>query len=148
LKNNKGFTLIELLIVILIIGIIALIAIPNLLVALQKGKQKSSMADMRTLSTAIESYNTDVFTYPPDIATTTLTSFWNKNNIIVDSWAFNFQYAVNAATQVYSLGSYGKDRTQDLFPATATFYPCTSLGNFNNDLCLSNGQFTTAPKVK
>ncbi|MBP8846490.1 MAG: prepilin-type N-terminal cleavage/methylation domain-containing protein, partial [Thermoanaerobaculia bacterium] len=53
LKNRqRGFTLIELLIVVAIIGIIAAILIPNLIDALQKSKQKRTMADMRNLGTA------------------------------------------------------------------------------------------------
>src|SRR6185369_8263053 len=58
-KRESGFTLIELLIVIAIIGILAAIAIPNLLNAVQRGKQKRTMSDMRTMATAIEAYAVD-----------------------------------------------------------------------------------------
>jgi prepilin-type N-terminal cleavage/methylation domain-containing protein len=51
-NRQRGFTLIELLIVVAIIGIIAAILIPNLLDALQKGKQKRTVADVRNTGTA------------------------------------------------------------------------------------------------
>src|SRR5665811_285705 len=63
-RNNKGFTLIELLIVVAIIGIIVAIAIPNLLNAIQRAKQKRTMGDMRTSGTAAEAYAIDFNHYP------------------------------------------------------------------------------------
>ena len=59
-NRQRGFTLIELLIVVAIIGIIAAILIPNLIDALQKAKQKRTMADMRNVGTAWLSWVTDV----------------------------------------------------------------------------------------
>ncbi len=58
-NRQRGFTLIELLIVVAIIGIIAAILIPNLLDALQKAKQKRTVADIRDVGTAWMSWLTD-----------------------------------------------------------------------------------------
>ena len=58
-NRQRGFTLIELLIVVAIIGIIAAILIPNLLDALQKAKQKRTVADLRDTGTAWMSWLTD-----------------------------------------------------------------------------------------
>jgi type II secretion system protein G len=64
MRRQKGFTLIELLIVVAIIGIIAAIAIPNLLNAINRGRQKRTMGDIRTLATAAEAYTVDFGFYP------------------------------------------------------------------------------------
>ena len=58
-NRQKGFTLIELLIVVAIIGIIAALLIPNFLDALQKAKQKRTVADARNTGTAMFSWLTD-----------------------------------------------------------------------------------------
>lgn len=67
--SRRGFTLIELLIVIAIILILIAIALPNFLEAQMRAKVTKSNAEIRTLATALESYQTDYngkYPFPAD----------------------------------------------------------------------------------
>jgi type II secretion system protein G len=62
--KRYGFTLIELLIVIAILGILAVIAVPNFYDALIKSRVAKAKIDLRTLGQALQQYRIDYNMYP------------------------------------------------------------------------------------
>jgi general secretion pathway protein G len=155
-KRESGFTLIELLIVIAIIGILAAIAIPNLLNAVQRGKQKRTMSDIRTMATAVEAYAVDNNYYPSGACTGKFTAIdaimdsdslsvlsptYIANPVRVDGWGNFMLYETEDATvnQQYGFRSKGRDNT-------STTFTCLTTTNFNDDIVYSNGGFINWPE--
>jgi len=141
-RKSKGFTLIELLIVVAIIGIIAAIAIPNLLNAIDRGKQKRTMADMRSIGTAVEAYSVDVNIYPTAVTMAALATVieptYIKKAPQQDGWSTNF--VVTSANAGYTVKSSGKGGVAD---GSLTGGKTTT---FAADIAFIDGQFIQWPE--
>ena len=141
-QKSEGFTLVELLIVVAIIGIIAGIAIPNLLVALDRSKQKRTMADMRSIGSAVEAYAVDNSTYPVavDAATLALQISPAQIKAMPEADGWNNTYVVTATATNYTITSTGKDG------AVSGCVAGTLTTLLTEDICFSTGQFTQYPQ--
>ena len=139
--RQNGFTLIELLIVVAIVGLITAIAIPNLLNAIDRGKQKRTMADVRSLATAAEAYAVDFTLYPvvtnvADLAAAVEPLYINSSTRR-DGWGRDF--VVDSDGLDYTIGSGGKDGGSLNFVGGPT-------GNFDDAIIYMNGQFIQWPE--
>jgi type II secretion system protein G len=156
--NKKGFTLVELLIVIAIIGIIAAIAIPNLMLALQRGRQKATMSEIKAAGTAIMSYMVD-YSFAPqtasflgiDSAVANFTPYYMQKLVSQDGWGNYWEYARGAVAtperDLFTLGSSSRDAIFSGF-AQVGMYICYTLNDYNYDILYHNGIFVYGPKVK
>jgi prepilin-type N-terminal cleavage/methylation domain-containing protein len=142
--TSRGFSLVELLIVCAVIGLIAAIAIPNLVNAIQRGRQARTVGDLRGLATAVAMYQQDYAKFP-------LASSWAIIDDIEDSvraymgsmsktdgWRRSFMYISDGDN--YTLVSYGMNGTAD--------QPWTQgpIHYFDDDIIIQGGSFMQWPE--
>jgi prepilin-type N-terminal cleavage/methylation domain-containing protein len=165
-NRQKGFTLIELLIVVAIIGIIAALLIPNFLDALQKAKQKRTVADERNAGTAMFSWLTDQLGAAAAGQTGTVTpgSYGGSKTagaiatLLVpqylqsvpekDGWKHDYVYYLKTGTsvleqQVMLIFSSGRDTNAIASSYTVTAFDPT---DYDQDIVWADGFFVRWPQ--
>ena len=166
-NRQKGFTLIELLIVVAIIGIIAALLIPNFLDALQKAKQKRTVADMRNSGTAMFSWLTDqvgaaaagATATEVDLSTTygSALSSADVSSLLVpqylqsvpdkDGWKNTYSYWMNTANvlaqTVLAVRSKGRDNSEIGDKYTVAGFDPT---DYDQDIVWADGFFVRWPQ--
>ena len=167
-RKQRGYTLIELLIVVVIIGIIATLIIPMFLDALQKSKQKRTMAEMRLVGTCWMAWLTDqvaagsagskVRTYDLN-ALTQISSTELLNSLYVsqsffyctevpqlDAWGWGYEYFINQETllapQVMAVRSAGSDGVFEGLTYELGPYTAT---RYSEDILWADGLFMSYP---
>ncbi|PYQ09963.1 MAG: hypothetical protein DMH00_12095 [Acidobacteria bacterium] len=143
MQNNSGFTLIELLIVVTIIGLIAAMAIPNLVNAVDKAKQRKTMGDMRQLGSAVEMYAVENNTYPKVGSYAALAPLiqptYVKTVSGTDGWNHGWVFTGDTTNgSEYTFVSLGKDGKPSVVTGGAT-------SDFACDIVFANGQFFQWP---
>jgi type II secretory pathway pseudopilin PulG len=120
---------------------LAACALPNLYTAMQRSKQKQSLATMRDWSTAAEAYAVKNGTYPRpgyNGPVSALAPLLSKNLPAVDGWGHPILY--HASKNHYALRSTARDGIND----HRLTYAATT--DFNDDVLYADGTFIRAPE--
>ena len=136
-RRHEGFSLIELLIVVAIIGIIAAIAVPQLMNAMDRGRQRRSMADMRNIATANGTMRVDTGSYAANLAALSVAGYMQVTPAN-DGWGNPYVY--NTGADTYTITSNGSDG------AAGPAAPATWINDpYDPEIILTDGAFTQAP---
>ncbi len=122
LRRNLGFTLIELMVVLVIIGVLAALIVPNMLDRADDARVTAARTDVNNLMQALKLYKLDNLRYPSGeqglqslVAKPTVGVIppnWRPylDKLPADPWGHPYQFAnpgLKGEIDVYSLGADG-----------------------------------------
>lgn len=120
-RSEAGFTLVELLVVMVILGLLAALALPNVLGRLRGAKVGTAKTQIAAFSSAVEAYALDVGRYPseaeglealisqPSSATTWDGPYIKKKAVPKDPWGNPYHYTDRGSTGDFEITSMGAD---------------------------------------
>lgn len=125
-RTQRGFTLIEIMMVVVIIGVLGAIVVPQFMSRPDQAKVTAARIDIQAISTSLEMYRLDNHNYPSTAqglealvkrpSGTPVPRNWNLQGYLksvpVDPWGTPYQYlnpGVRSADGSYDLYSLGAD---------------------------------------
>ncbi|RMD83323.1 MAG: type II secretion system protein GspG [Candidatus Dadabacteria bacterium] len=119
-KRRAGFTLVELLVVMVILGLLASIVLPNFLGQARKARVKTARVQIKTLETALDAFALDNGRYPTTeeglqalVERPPNAKNWDgpylKKSVPLDPWGNPYHYEGPSEGRSYRLLSYGAD---------------------------------------
>jgi general secretion pathway protein G len=120
LTDSCGFTLVELMVVVIIIGLLAALVLPQFIRQEEKAKIKAAQAQIELLGTALDTFRLDVGRYPSTEEglqalrqkPATLDRWdgpYLKKDLPLDPWEKPYMYKSPGDHGPYDLVSYGAD---------------------------------------
>ncbi|MDY0091236.1 MAG: prepilin-type N-terminal cleavage/methylation domain-containing protein [Candidatus Vecturithrix sp.] len=138
-RQEQGFTVIEVLVTMVIIGLLAAMVVPALLMSYYKAIDRRVLTEMRTITTAIGLYRIDFGIVPQSANYAELVQLLNSDIAGIapiparDGWKHLLVYHVTSEIE-YTLISHGKDGVESVPANKASFDP-------DADIIVINGEF-------
>ncbi|WP_120997254.1 type II secretion system major pseudopilin GspG [Stutzerimonas urumqiensis] len=129
--RQRGFTLIEIMVVVVILGILAALVVPQVMSRPDQAKVTVAKGDIKAIAAALDMYKLDNFAYPSTqqglealVERPTgnpQPKNWNRDGYLKrlpqDPWGNDYQYlspGTEGPFDLYSLGADGKQGGSDL----------------------------------
>ena len=117
---RRGFTLIEVMVVVVIIGLLAAIVVPNLIGNIDRAAVTRAKGDIRSIETALNLFRLDNFRYPTTeegleaLVTNpgeAAARNWKPylNSLPSDPWSHTYLYLYPGEQREFDVFSYGSD---------------------------------------
>jgi len=123
-SSERGFTLMEMLVVLVLIGLIAAVAVPQVMGLMESAKAKAARIQLETLSQSLIMYQLDIGDYPT--TEQGLAALWTepgqvdawngpyvrRERQLIDPWNRPFIYRAPGEKKPYDLITLGADGKQ------------------------------------
>lgn len=124
--KQRGFTLIEIMVVVVILGILAALVVPQVMNRPDQAKVTVAKGDIKAIGAALDMYKLDNYSYPSTQqgldalvkkpGGNPQPKNWNRDGYLKrvpkDPWGNEYQYLSPGTQGAYDLYSYGADGKQ------------------------------------